>query len=384
MTYAMADIEQDRKYSGCEHYQRKCSLLAPCCNRFYTCRFCHDENENHKLNRNDVEQVKCLKCQKVAEVQSHCVNCNEEFARYFCQICRLYDEVDKGQFHCKECGICRVGGRENFFHCGKCGLCLGVGLQNKHKCIEKVSQGNCPVCMENRIFEEILEEHHPGFSECEMYSIRVECASDAAGPWLEVQQTNIQVGEATNNLNIKTCFEDYIKTGGYTCPLCNQSMLSMRNVWRMLDQEVRNTQMPEEYANYRVQILCRDCHKECKVLFHVIGLKCQHCGSYNTCRTAENEETLDEVVTPQEDGGNAEDAEENEENLVAESDDSSAGRQESSSVGDDNMQLDQDGSSPNQDGGTSETVQGVCDEVTSEDSDSWQTAGESDPDGETK
>ncbi|XP_070562757.1 RING finger and CHY zinc finger domain-containing protein 1-like isoform X2 [Ptychodera flava] len=349
MTYAMADIEQDRKYSGCEHYQRKCSLLAPCCNRFYTCRFCHDENENHKLNRNDVEQVKCLKCQKVAEVQSHCVNCNEEFARYFCQICRLYDEVDKGQFHCKECGICRVGGRENFFHCGKCGLCLGVGLQNKHKCIEKVSQGNCPVCMED------------------LHTARVAAHVPPCG-----------------HLIHSTCFEDYIKTGGYTCPLCNQSMLSMRNVWRMLDQEVRNTQMPEEYANYRVQILCRDCHKECKVLFHVIGLKCQHCGSYNTCRTAENEETLDEVVTPQEDGGNAEDAEENEENLVAESDDSSAGRQESSSVGDDNMQLDQDGSSPNQDGGTSETVQGVCDEVTSEDSDSWQTAGESDPDGETK
>ena len=27
--------------------------------------------------------------------------------------------------------------------------------------------------------------------------------------------------------------------------------------------------------------------QESRTLFHVIGLKCQHCGSYNTCRTAE-------------------------------------------------------------------------------------------------
>ena len=33
--------------------------------------------------------------------------------------------------------------------------------------------------------------------------------------------------------------------------------------------------------------------QESKVKFHVIGLKCQECGSYNTCRTAERqEETL--------------------------------------------------------------------------------------------
>lgn len=26
------------------------------------------------------------------------------------------------------------------------------------------------------------------------------------------------------------------------------------------------------------------------MLFHVIGLKCQECGSYNTCRTADRDE----------------------------------------------------------------------------------------------
>jgi len=27
------------------------------------------------------------------------------------------DDVNKRQFHCDACGICRVGGRENYFHC---------------------------------------------------------------------------------------------------------------------------------------------------------------------------------------------------------------------------------------------------------------------------
>merc|ERR1719494_1257474 len=42
--------------------------------------------------------------------------------------------------------------------------------------------------------------------------------------------------------------------------------------------------MPEAYRNYHVNILCRDCHKESNVVFHIIGLKCTHCGAYNTTR----------------------------------------------------------------------------------------------------
>ena len=33
------------------------------------------------------------------------------------------------------------------------------------------------------------------------------------------------------------------------------------------------------------------------MLFHVIGLKCQHCGSYNTCRAAEPENPPEEDNT---------------------------------------------------------------------------------------
>ena len=37
------------------------------------------------------------------------------------------------------------------------------------------------------------------------------------------------------------------------------------------------------------QVMCRDCHTETQTAFHVIGLKCGQCGSYNTVRCGEEE-----------------------------------------------------------------------------------------------
>jgi flavoprotein len=81
-------------------------------------------------------------------------------------------------------------------------------------------------------------------------------------------------------------------------------MMDMNQLWEYLDTEVQATPMPKEYENYVVDILCKDCHKvgfkriafcnatskssflqESSVKFHVVGLKCVHCGAYNTCRT---------------------------------------------------------------------------------------------------
>ena len=53
--------------------------------------------------------------------------------QYFCYECKLFDDEDKAQFHCDGCGICRIGGRENFFHCATCNMCLPTHLEGKHK-----------------------------------------------------------------------------------------------------------------------------------------------------------------------------------------------------------------------------------------------------------
>jgi len=71
----------------------------------------------HELDRKCVSDVQCALCHTVQPVAEACLACGTAFGRYTCLECRFFDDdVRKGQFHCDKCGICRVGGRDNFFH----------------------------------------------------------------------------------------------------------------------------------------------------------------------------------------------------------------------------------------------------------------------------
>lgn len=63
-----------------------------------------------------------------------------------------------------------------------------------------------------------------------------------------------------------------------------KSYMNMDADWQRLDAEIAVTPMPQDYANWRVDVLCNDCNKPSKVQFHILGLKCSHCRSYNTRR----------------------------------------------------------------------------------------------------
>lgn len=176
--------------SWCEHYVRKCSLLAPCCNKIYSCRFCHDKAEQtHELDRKTVQQIKCNQCGKLQDVVSHCIECGIKFGFYFCSICRLYDDRDKGQFHCDFCGVCRIGGKENYFHCTRCDMCYPKNIRSSHTCIEKSSRSNCPICMED------------------LHSSPVPCQVLRCGHLLH-----------------ETCFQACLKSRLQQCPLCSTPM----------------------------------------------------------------------------------------------------------------------------------------------------------------
>ncbi|GAB6032722.1 RING finger and CHY zinc finger domain-containing protein 1 [Chamberlinius hualienensis] len=270
---ARANDENKEEKLGCQHYQRKCQLVGPCCGRVYTCRFCHDEKENHQLIRTNVMEVVCLVCQLKQNVSNLCTSCKTVFGNYFCHICRLYDDVDKKQFHCEDCGICRIGGKANFFHCQKCGLCIGNDSKDKHKCVENASRSNCPICLED-----------------------IHSSRDAPFP--------LRCGHIIH----RTCYKQLLENGSYTCPLCNVSVVDMKSTWRKMDEDVAATPMPPEYTDLKVGILCRDCHKESEVPFHVVGLKCAHCGAYNTCRTGGLIRYGPENVTTEDDDDSNEDS----------------------------------------------------------------------------
>ncbi|KAG0495088.1 hypothetical protein HPP92_006082 [Vanilla planifolia] len=51
--------DPEKKIFGCEHYKRNCKLLASCCNKLFTCRFCHDKGSDHMMDRKSTSEMMC-------------------------------------------------------------------------------------------------------------------------------------------------------------------------------------------------------------------------------------------------------------------------------------------------------------------------------------
>lgn len=249
---AASELLPSPRPRGCEHYSRGCRLRAPCCDALVACRFCHDASACPvHMDRHAVKSVACLQCELEQPPAAACTGCGHSFGTYFCAVCNLFDDdASKRQFHCDACGICRVGGRDNFFHCETCGACYGCELRDNHVCVPDAMQRDCPICLEY-LFDSI---EAPNVLKC---------------------------GHTIH----RKCLEQYSASGGYTCPVCSTSVCDMRAAWDILDREILNTPMPEEYRETRVQLLCNDCHAAGSAPFHALGLRCSSCGSYNTRRT---------------------------------------------------------------------------------------------------
>ena len=178
-----------------------------------------------------------------------CSNCGVCMGEYFCRACKFFDDdVDKEQYHCKDCGICRVGGKDNFFHCHKCGSCYSVTLRDKHVCIEDSMKNNCPICYEY-LFDSLREA---------------------------------SVLRCGHTMHLQ-CFHDMLKHDKFTCPMCSVSIFDMEKFLRALDAEIEASFLHMGKG----WIVCNDCWDTTRVYPGMAGQrKCCHCQSYNTCRVA--------------------------------------------------------------------------------------------------
>ena len=52
-----------------------------------------------------------------------------------------------------------------------------------------------------------------------------------------------------------------------------------------MDFQIAHTQMPSDYKNTYMTVLCNDCLEKSTVNFHIMGGKCKNCRSYNTTQT---------------------------------------------------------------------------------------------------
>ncbi|KAL5282066.1 RCHY1 family protein [Megaselia abdita] len=236
------------KSTGCSHYKRRALFVTPCCNKFYKCRYCHDENENHHFDRKTLNELICTECDTRQKVQEKCEYCGTQFGKYTCLNCNLFDDTDKKQYHCEDCGICRIGGRQNFFHCAVCNMCLPIQLQiGGHRCVENISRSNCPVCLGA------------------IHTSRIPCHIPDCGHLLH-----------------KMCFDQLLASGHYVCPTCQTSIIDMSKMWEYLDAQALLIPIPKNLEDHVINIFCNDCHEQSKAQFHFVGLKCQGCGGYNT------------------------------------------------------------------------------------------------------
>jgi len=119
-TYALVDDDTPPGTLGCQHYRRNVKLQCSTCHKWYTCRFCHDHAESHVLVRKETKNMLCMLCGCPQRASDVCVKCGERAARYFCNICKLWDDKPtKSIYHCTDCGICRRGRGigKDVFHC---------------------------------------------------------------------------------------------------------------------------------------------------------------------------------------------------------------------------------------------------------------------------
>ncbi|KAG7659586.1 Zinc finger CHY-type [Arabidopsis suecica] len=233
---------------GCNHYKRNCKLLAPCCDKLFTCIRCHDEEVDHSVDRKQITKMMCMKCLLIQPIGANCSNtsCKSSMGKYFCKICKLYDDERK-IYHCPYCNLCRVGKGLgiDYFHCMKCNACMSRTLV-EHVCREKCLEDNCPIC-----HEYIFTSSSPVKA--------LPCG----------------------HLMHSTCFQEYT-CSHYTCPVCSKSLGDMQVYFKMLDALLAEEKMPDEYSNKTQVILCNDCGRKGNAPYHWLYHKCTTCGSYNS------------------------------------------------------------------------------------------------------
>ncbi|EXJ86102.1 hypothetical protein A1O1_06471 [Capronia coronata CBS 617.96] len=257
-----ASEESSTPQLGCPHYKRNVKMQCNSCERWYTCRLCHDEVENHTLPRRDTRNMLCMLCNTPQPVGQFCKMCHVQTACYYCPVCKLWNnDPAKSIYHCDDCGICRLGEGlgKDFFHCRTCAACMSIQAESTHKCIERSTKCDCPIC----------------------------------GEYMFTSNKPVAFMRCGHSIH-ESCFAEWCNAS-YKCPLCSKSIANMESQFRRLDKHIEEQPMPEEYRDNRAYIFCNDCNSRSVTKYHWLGLKCAICDSYNTTQL----ELLGADETPQ-------------------------------------------------------------------------------------
>ena len=221
----------------CDHTLNNYLIYCDCCDKYFSCFKCHNENSDHIVTKKNITRFKCLNCKfenKLDEIKNNkCENCNQELAKFICKICVL-------------------GQNKEIFHCEKCDLCFSEKNRN-HKCypyFKEKCKEDCSICLEK-------------LGLCNI--IKLNCSHIFHKNCIQKHVDNI-------DKRIKVPF----------CPLCKKSCIDICKYEIKFDKLKKEYLTEYYYNNWTCDINCYDCSKKSNIKYHPKYNKCIECKSYNT------------------------------------------------------------------------------------------------------
>ncbi|XP_034728093.1 RING finger and CHY zinc finger domain-containing protein 1 [Etheostoma cragini] len=208
---------------------------------------------------------------------------------YVCRLCHDAEEnhpMDRFQVREVQCSECQT---------------VQQAQQTCQQCHVQFGEYYCDIC---HLFDKDKKQYHcqpcgicrAGFKSGVVQVIHL--ISDLLHVYVTTVLTHLQQSELFHFLWFRA----------YRCPLCMHSAWNMEDHWDQIDKEIAQSPMPTEYQGATVKIICNDCQAHCTVPFHVLGMKCSGCGSYNTAQDGgliqQPEQQQPEQQQPEQDAGN--------------------------------------------------------------------------------
>ena len=241
----------------CIHFNNNIEIFAECCNKYYKCYLCHNNENDHKIKAKKIKVIKCLFCNKDNSISNKCYNCNQQFAKSYCYECKFWCNNIKKYFHCNKSKKCYYGSEDNYNYCKECNRCIPINDPNNHKCILMNSNKECPICFEDIIFikDKVFNKNTNKILKC-------------------------------NHLIHTECYESLVKNTEdnkiILCPFCKKSVLDPSSYENKFDKIIKNNKVEKVYDNWISNIYCNDCNLKSDVKYHYKFHKCINCKSYNT------------------------------------------------------------------------------------------------------
>jgi uncharacterized CHY-type Zn-finger protein len=137
----------------CTHYNNKMEIYTLCCNKYYKCFQCHNENSDHKVTPKYIQKIRCTNCNTINKKGNFCEKCNIIISKNYCSICHIWNDNDS--YHCHKCKKCKIGKENENFHCDTCNICFNIRILERHKCNLFSMDEDCPICLDKMHKEDI-------------------------------------------------------------------------------------------------------------------------------------------------------------------------------------------------------------------------------------